>query len=133
MADRTTEAAVKALVDVESGKDLTPFITVANELVTECCVGGDHSDTRLELIERWLAAHFYAVYDSQAQSEQAGAVRVAFEGRADMFLERTKYGQQALILDTEGSLAALNSRVKKGKVKSVGVTWLGTEEVTADD
>lgn len=130
MSYRTTSTLVEAIVDVTEGVDLDPYLLAANELVTEICVPAGYDATRLELIERWLAAHFYCVYDPRAQSESAG-VSASYEGSAAMFLERTRYGQMAMILDTAGGLAKLNDETKKGQARTVGVTWLGVQPAVA--
>ena len=126
MAVRTTAADVATLVEVDAAIDLDAFILTSNELVTELCTDSDYTDTRLELIERWLAAHFYAVRDRQAASERAGSVGQTFMYKVGLNLALTVYGQQAMILDTAGDLAALNKKTEEGKRRTVGVTWLGT-------
>lgn len=122
---RTTASAVEGICDVIEDTDLDPYILPANELVTEVCVPAGYSDERLELIERWLAAHFYCVFDPRAQSESAG-VSASYEGTAGMYLERTRYGQMAMILDTAGGLAQLNTQTEAGKVRTLSISWLGS-------
>ena len=127
---RTTATLVGGIIEVDTDITLTPFIDVANELVTECCTSGDHSTTRLELIERWLSAHFYTVRDMRAESEKAGSVSQKLQSKVDLGFDTSHYGQMAMRLDTEGNLAALNEQIKKGKRTTVGVTWLGTADPT---
>lgn len=128
---RTTSELVGGIVEVADGVDLAPFILSANELVTELCTGSNYSDDRLELIERWLAAHFYAVFDPRTKLEQAAGLMEQFEGRADMGLRFTRYGQQAMMLDTAGNLAAVNNSLNTVKKvlpaagRSPGVGWVG--------
>ena len=127
---RTTETLVHGSVDVidsadTPAADLEPYILSANELVTEICGSAGYSDARLELIERWLSAHFYCVYDPRSQSESAG-VSASYEGSAAMFLERTRYGQQAMLLDTAGGLARLNAQTKAGKPRGIQMFWAGS-------
>lgn len=121
---RTTEAQIEGICEVSEGTDLAPFIEVANDLVTEICVPAGYSAVRLELIERWLAAHFYCVFDPRTQSESAG-VSESYEGSAAMHLNRTRYGQQAMLLDTAGGLAKLNANANKGAVTRASISWLG--------
>jgi hypothetical protein len=125
---RTTAAEIKLIIDVDDANipDLTPFITVANELVTELCVDSGYTATRLNLIETWLAAHFYAIRDPRTTSEKAGSVSANYQSKVDLNLSLTHYGQQAMLLDTDGNLAALNASVVNGGKRTVGVTWLGT-------
>lgn len=124
MAVRTTSGAIEAIIEVDATISLTPFIEVASALVDELCAGVGYSDARLELIERWLSAHFYAVRDPRTTNESAGGVSAGFESRVDLGLSITRYGQQAMMLDTKGALAALNKRTKDG-MGGAGVFWLG--------
>jgi len=50
MAVRTTAEAVGGIIEVDATISLTPFIEVANALVTEHCSTDDYDATRLELI-----------------------------------------------------------------------------------
>jgi len=122
---RTTAAEVESIIEVDATISLTPFITIANELVTEYCADEDYTEARLALIETWLAAHFYAVRDLRVASESAG-VSVSYYGSVGQNLSGTMYGQQAMVLDTAGGLASLNKQVGTGKKSSVSCTWLGT-------
>lgn len=135
MVARTTSPLVAGIIEVDEGDDLDPFILSANELVTECCdvPAFNYSPERLELIERWLAAHFYAIKVPRAQEERAGPVWERIVSKADLGLDVTHYGQQAMRLDTKGGLAVLNNSIKKAElpmeaVKNkvhVGMVWLG--------
>ena len=133
---RTTAALVGGICECDSDSTkasyvaLAPFISIANELVTECCTSGSHTELRLELIERWLSAHFYHHRDMKAQMEKAGSVSQNLQSKVDLGFDNTHYGQAAMRLDTEGGLAALNERIKKGKRATVSVTWLGTADPT---
>jgi hypothetical protein len=127
---RTTSAAVALLIEVDEDISLTPFIETANALVTEVCEDNEDADydaTRLELIERWLSAHFYAVRDPRAASETAGRVNARYQYKVDLNLAVTTYGQQAMLLDTAGGLARLNRETVNGTRRRAGViSWLGT-------
>ena len=130
---RTTAEEVAGVVEVDETISLTPFITIANELVTELCTDSDYTDVRLELIERWLAAHFYLIRDQAVAQEQAGPVQVQYQFKIGMFLTQTKQGQTALALDTAGNLAALSKRMEDGEPGRIGFTWLGTDYDTEED
>ncbi len=131
---RTTKADVDTIIELDAriipnDAALLPFITVANELVTECCVTNGpttaYDATRLELIERWLTAHLYTNRDPRAVSERAGAVGAAYQSRVDLGFDTSHYGQTAMRLDTNGGLAVLNDSTKEGKPR-VGMFWAGT-------
>lgn len=139
MPARTTDADVRAIIEAETSIDMTPFIATANLLVTRCCVTnsplGDlttYTFDDLEMIERWLSAHFYAVRDNRRASEQVGSVQEAFQYKVGLNLNVTIYGQQALILDTEGGLARAQKVAEKGAAPTVGVTWLGNADERGD-
>ena len=135
MAVRTTDANVRGILEVDASlTDLTPFILTANEIVTEVCTDSSYSATRLELIERWLAAHFTAIRDMRSASEKAGSVGVNYQHKVDLNLNVTIYGQQAMLIDTAGNLAALQRRVEEGiDISNMGVSWLGEDLDTEED
>lgn len=133
---RTTEEAVEGILDTYDGFSLTPFIDTAQELVEEVCASDEvdpaYSLVRLELIERWLAAHFYCIRDPRTTTDQIGQLQESYQSKVDLGFDVTHYGQQAMRLDTNGGLAVLNNSVKEtevtlpaGKPKT-SVTWLGT-------
>ena len=125
---RTTSAAVTELIDIDGTvTSLTPYIETANALVTEVCAPVTTYDAaRLELIERWLSAHFYAVYSARRTIEKARAVAEHFQSKVGLCLYVTHYGQQAALLDTAGGLAALNKATEDGTRRVIGITYLGT-------
>lgn len=133
MSYRTSETAVDKLIDVDSTIDIEQFIEVANELVTEVCSDSDYSDARLEKIERFLAAHLYTVRDPRVSQEAIGSLRSAFQGVTAKFFESSIYGQHALLLDTDGNLAALGKRIENGKPGTVGVSWIGMTQTEAEE
>jgi len=126
---RVTDADVEELVEVDSDISLTPFIAAANELVTELCVPQSYSATRLAMIEAWLSAHFYQIRDQAVAKEKVSSLDTTYQYKVDLNLAQTKYGQMAMVLDTAGKLQQLS----KGKSRTVGVTWLGTDYNTDTD
>ena len=132
---RTTRTYIATIIELDAtivpdDVAMEPFILTANELVTEVCTGDNgpataYTDARLELIERWLAAHFYAIRDPRVTSEGAGGVNASYESRVDLGFNLTRYGQMAMMLDSNGGLAKLNEDVKKGGKPSIGVFWPG--------
>lgn len=127
MAVRTTASAVAEIIEVDTSISLTPFIETANQLVTDVCSDSDYTAAKLELIERWLSAHFYAIRDARVDTEKAGSVSVKYQYKIDLNLKSTHWGQQAMLLDYEGNLAALNKRMETGQKKTATVTWAGTD------
>lgn len=133
MAVRTTANAVSEIVKVKSGDDLTPFIEAANSIVTQHCTDDAFTAAQLELIERWLSAHFYLVYHPAGLIERAGPVSKQIESRVDLGFDVTRHGQMAMRLDWSGALSALNEQAKKGAQITAGITWLGTPYDEEDD
>lgn len=107
MAARVTDADVKKLIET-TVSPLTIFIDQAALLVTEeigTAAASGLSEARLTEIERWLSAHFVAAsIDPQSKSEGASGISVSYEGQQGMGLNATRYGQQAILLDTTGTL-----------------------------
>ena len=129
---RTDEAAIGLVIKVKTGIVLTPFITAANTLVTQCCTElvVDYTAAELLDIETWLAAHFYAQREKQIETEKAESVTRKFATKVDLGFNNTYHGQTAMRLDYHGGLALLNKEVLEGKKRTVGFTWLGTPDPT---
>ena len=126
---RTTADLVQQIVQVQANILLDPFIAFANQLTTDVCGPSNYPDTgvgsKMELIERWLAAHVYTVFDNQLSHAKAGTVAVGYQYKVDLGLQCSMYGQQAMLLDTDGNLAKLNNTVKTQRKITIGLTWLG--------
>jgi len=110
------------------------FLEPASWLVQDVCEPAYDpaaSEAKLEIIERYLAAHFYSVTDPVSISEWIGSVRTFYEYKVDLHLNVTRFGQQAMLLDTSGALAAHNNAMKKAlatlpaDVRPVTAFWLG--------
>jgi hypothetical protein len=108
------DADVKALIDTK--RDCTPFINAANVVVSEVLTGAGLSNARLDLITSYLAAHFCSITE-----ESGGLVSVAIDGVKEQYtpiasyrdalkgFQITRYGQQALTLDTSGKLGSMSA------------------------
>lgn len=137
---RTTAALVAKIIEVDvEGVDLDAFIDPANEMVTEVCgaVATGYSPSRLELIERWLSAHFFTVLSPRPVRERVSTLVTEYMHKVDLGLDTSHYGQMAMRLDTKGGLALLNNSMKTqkgilsggtttGGALTPGVKWLGT-------
>jgi len=125
---RTTASAVAGITVVDAGDDVTPFIETANAMVTQHCTSSGYTAATLELIERWLAGHFYRVYNAGLTGEGAGSVRATYRSRVDLALNVTHEGQQAMLLDYAGNLAQLNKAIVDGEASVFALQWLGAED-----
>ena len=134
MAVRTNSTNVEAILGdhFKSGDDLTAFIATASALVDwvdDCDTDGLLDSTTLELIERWLSAHYYLHSNQILSEEKTGKASGKYQGQTGFGLKNTIYGQAALSLDVSGCLAKRNEELEKG-VKSAGLEWLGTDYET---
>lgn len=123
---RTTSAAVIELLgdDYNGTTVLTGFISTANVLVTRVAAcaaakGITLTAEELELMERWLSAHFYQQSDKGYSQRATLGASGTFGGKTDMGLNSTMYGQSAMTMDPSGCLAAITMR------KTAGLLWLG--------
>lgn len=133
MPVRTSADAVKAVLldnyDAEKAYSLDPFIASANALTNRVQAkdkGVVLGSVDLELIERWLAAHFYQHGDQGFQYRQEGKGSAKFHGVTGKGLESTQYGQAAIGFDYTGELAAINAEMVSGKSRKAKVLWAGT-------
>lgn len=136
---RTTATLVKKIITVDPGDDLSEPISIANNLTTAVPAavlkpdGTPYLDaTTLEMVERYLAAHFYSVLKPRSQSEGVGTVQQTIESSVKVGLRVTRHGQQAILLDITGALAALDNTQETIKTFLPGsklkptVLWAGT-------
>lgn len=132
---RTTAEAVIGIIELDDeADDLTPFIASAAILVDRAAALDEPpSAVELEIVERWLAAHYYAVYRQRPASERAGPVSESKQYWVGSGLQTTMYGTQAMTLDSSGILAAANCNVRcsgsstggPSTKRKVGAYWLG--------
>lgn len=129
---RTDPATVQSLLlknyDTVNNPDLTIFITMANLLVSRVATcaaskGTPLTTDELTVLEGLIAAHNYMsgpdLGYSAKNTQSAGAT---FQGKTDMNLKSTFYGQQALVMDASGCLNAISQGNR------VGGFWLGTKD-----
>lgn len=134
---RTSSSAVKGILmedyDKEFEPSLSPFIETANVLTTRLATkasseGDNLSVIELELIERWLAAHFYKMSDKAYAENTTADAEAVYDGKTDKGLEASLYGQQALILDWTGTLVQMSRHHRArgmwlGKTESEALSW----------
>ena len=132
---RTTPENVRQIIEVKLDLDLSPFIDAASSVVTDVATGTSgpaipYAFEKLELIERWLAAHFVTNRDPRNESEKTGEASGKFRGKTEMGFTSSLYGQMAMMLDTNGGLAALNRKNLRKATAAEGTTpsfvWGGT-------
>jgi hypothetical protein len=123
MALRTSAPEVCAIIETDlTGDAILAFITPASVLVDEHLASVDPAigDALLGQIETYLAAHFLTLFDPRTTKEEADGVRFTFEGKTDMALDSSKYGQMAQVLDPTGTLKQLSKANRVGWQVQVG-------------
>lgn len=88
-----------------SNADVDGYIEVASTAVDEFCLGVGYSDARLEMIERYLAAHFMYIDLRRPMDEQVGASRNRYETELGRGLALTEHGQQVQFWDDQRTLS----------------------------
>lgn len=107
-ATRTNPKAVCKIVETDLAPDVVKeFIEDANVVVTGHLTGKGLSADQLRRIEKYIAAHLLILRDRRVATASVGQTRVRYQGRQQMHLNSTDYGQQAMLLDTSGCLRAL--------------------------
>lgn len=90
------------------------FIDTANLLVDMKLGASALDETLLTQIEKYLAAHLICLRDPRMQtkgtSTQMGNLNTSYQGRTDMRLEATQYGQTVQMLDPTGLFAGAGLR-----------------------
>ena len=86
---------------------LSAFINSAHYVIQANLTSSGLSIDVLTEIHKYLAAHFASLRDQRLESERVADVSYKYQGKTDMGLESTFYGQTALMLDTSGKLANL--------------------------
>jgi hypothetical protein len=107
-----TDADVKVIIDTE--RDTTPMIADAELIVTEILASSGLSPARLDLITKYVAAHFVCLVEENGgiTQEKVGNSENRYIGVPTTYksvtrgFNITRYGQQALMFDTSGLLAA---------------------------
>lgn len=129
---RTSEQAVRSIIETDASVSIVPFIDTANSLVTWL----DSQDSQsllstatLELIERYLAAHFYQCNrDRNFSSKTTGSASATYQGQTAMVLMSTDPGQTACLLDVTGNLALRSQEAASPGKRVASMLWLGQSE-----
>jgi len=112
---RTTAEEVLEIMDTSlSDTQISPYIGLANRMVTSLLGGEGLSDQLLTDIELWLTAHFIAITKSRmGEKEQIGEATIVYIGKFGMGFQSTPYGQMVLSLDSTGKIAATGKKAIK--------------------
>lgn len=130
---RTNQNNVKGVLgkdyDFNGCPSLKPYIDTANAVVSRvqtCAIakGITLSSSELELIERWLAAHYYTKSDPVYASKTTGKATASFVRGTK---EPEPYKDAAINMDYSGCLNAILNRL------FAHGAWLGTAQDQYDE
>lgn len=124
-----TAAEVAAITGIDAASAvMTPAITVADLMVTEDLAGSTLTSDRKKQIELYLAAHFATLSNDAGPlaGETLGEAKETYHNIYASGLRATRFGQQAILLDTTGALAALADSVENPGKKKALMTVVGT-------
>ena len=111
MANRATDADVRAIRPSTAIADYDPYITAANIMVNEVAVscGSGYDSARLAQIEIYLTAHLVGLADPLVSEEKFENASKKFEkgSQGGTGIMSTQYGQTANML-SGGCLARLD-------------------------
>jgi hypothetical protein len=108
---RVTSELVREIISTElTDSQINAFANTAHLVVQESLASKSLSEARLKQIELYLAAHLLSMRDQRKKQVKAGDVSITYQGETSTGLQATLYGQQAITLDTSGTLAALSQR-----------------------
>lgn len=94
------------------------FIGIANRQTNAIATAGLADTSVLADIELMLAAHYVSLRDPAPKSVGMGPVNTSFDkGSLGEGLKATYWGQQALALDTTGTLAGVG--VKRASIRAL--------------
>lgn len=115
MAVRVTDADVKEIIDVQTSRDTSIFINLANRFVDLHLLPEGISEGVLTDIELYLAAHFTAITVERGglTSEVTGDSEASYANVYEAGFGSTRYGQIALTLDSSGKLRDLGTPALK--------------------
>jgi hypothetical protein len=124
MAWRVTQQEVRGVLETDADISVAPAIDAATALADKVSAEDNASELNaalLKQIELYLAAHFYALRDPQYERETTLRAGATYQGKTDMGLDATWWGQQAKILDVSGYLARLDAEPRA----MASMAWLG--------
>lgn len=115
------EVDIREIIEVADSLNLSSFLTTANLIRTEDLADKGLSEARLDQIELYLAAHFTALRDEHGalKSSETLSAKDSYFGDYGRGLRATRYGQQAILMDTSGTLAVLAEPSSKAQFRVV--------------
>jgi len=120
---RVTADEVREIFETDlSDSEINVCINLAHQLIVQLDLAGTGGlpEATLEYIELLLSAHYCSLKDPRASEERvARDFQIKYQGKTDMGLEATFYGQQAIVLDSSGILADFAKGRKRAQFRTV--------------
>lgn len=119
MAIRADATEVRTLLKCAATVDLTTFIAIANTLVDDLLGSSSLSVNALKWIETYLAAHFYTLTEERGAlaSDSFGDATERYHNIYKAGLNATRFGQQAIVYDSTGTLARETAKAEKSQIQ----------------
>lgn len=113
---RVTVDEVRSIISTTADDPTIHQYIASTQALMDLLIGKGLTAPQMKEIERWLTAHLIAsTRDRQAREEGAGGAYIKYTGLTYTGLRGTTYGQQAIVLDTSGTLAIIAGKSVKFK------------------
>ena len=134
MTTRVTQEEVRNFAGYLPTDDASQAIDIANLLVEENLVGKGPSSRALEQIELLLSCHFMAVSKEKGplQLEVIGGATERYHNIYAAGLRSSKFGAQAILLDTSGILAMITDKAENPNRRKALFTVVGDPKANVD-
>jgi hypothetical protein len=118
---RVADDELRDLVEAKDSERVTSFISDASLLVDETLGTSDLTESRLKMIEKYLAAHFWVIAKEKGglTLEQTGDARNQYQQITGQGLSSTRFGEQVISLDPTGALNKVLTFTKKAQLRVV--------------
>jgi len=128
VATRVTQENVRALTGFPTTIDAAAVTEAANVFVDANLLAKGLTEPVLRQIELFLASHFLVltVEKGSLAAETLGEGTDRLHDTYAAGLKSTRFGQQAILLDTTGTLALLTDRAENPNRRSALFTVVGT-------
>ena len=120
MAIRVDEIGLRSILKCGEVVDLYVFMQSANVIVDDLLSTSSLSTGVLGLIEMYIAAHLYTVTEERGSlaAETVGDATERYHNTYKAGFGSTRFGQQAVVLDSTGILARESAKAEKSAIKS---------------
>jgi hypothetical protein len=127
---RVTDIQVRAVTGDPSTVDATLAIATASVFTDDQLGSSSLSESMLTQIELYLAAHFLRLQQREGtlSAQTIGDVSERYQNIYGQGLKATQFGQQAILLDTTGTLGILAANAEKPNKQKAQLSVVSTLE-----